>query len=205
MSTPLAPRTVILVALDFTEASEAAFSQGVDLAKALAGGELHLLRVVPLDTGNPDAPIGAPERALDDARKALENEVRLAGVRGVSSVEAHLAVGDPRREIVELAVELEADFVVVGSHGKGPVARAILGSVSAYVARKAPCVVVVARPKRTEDRPTVEPPCPACVETRATTAGQTFWCARHAQHHPHGRVRYETPESFAMGSMLIRP
>lgn len=205
MTTAPAPRTVILVALDFTEASEAAFTQGLALAEALPGGELHLFRAVPLDVGDPDAPIRAPEAALADARAALEKDMRIAAARGATAVEAHLAVGDPRREIVELAVELEADFVVVGSHGKGPVTRALLGSVSDHVARKAPCTVIVARPKRIEDRPTVEPPCPACVETRAKTAGATFWCARHAEHHPHGRLHYETPESFAMGSMLIRP
>ena len=48
-------------------------------------------------------------------------------------------------DYVRNAKEFEADLVVVGSHGRGPIAATVLGSVSAEVAETAPCSVLVAR------------------------------------------------------------
>jgi len=44
---------------------------------------------------------------------------------------------------VEVARKVEADLLVVGSHGKGPMKRLFLGSVSEGVLRRAPCPVLV--------------------------------------------------------------
>ena len=55
--------------------------------------------------------------------------------------------GRPRRLIVEAAEAEHADMVLVGSHGRGPVGRLLLGSVSEYVVRNAPCPVLVVRPR----------------------------------------------------------
>ncbi len=52
----------------------------------------------------------------------------------------------------------------------------------------------------------IEPPCPDCVEVRASSGGTAAWCARHS--HPHAmrhEGHYAYPQSFAMGSMLFRP
>jgi Universal stress protein family len=50
-------------------------------------------------------------------------------------------------EIVDLAGELEADLIIVGSRGLRGIRRAIAGSVSESVFRNARCPVMVARPK----------------------------------------------------------
>jgi hypothetical protein len=60
----------------------------------------------------------------------------------------------------------------------------LLGSVAEGVVRLAPCPVLVVRPKdETGPLPSIEPPCPACVETRKKTDGKELWCARHKEHH----------------------
>ena len=61
------------------------------------------------------------------------------------TVEATLLMGRPATVIAEEAIRIAADVVVVGSHGHGAVASALLGSVSAEVVDQAPCPVLVAR------------------------------------------------------------
>jgi nucleotide-binding universal stress UspA family protein len=54
-------------------------------------------------------------------------------------------VGEPADELVTAARDLEADVVVVGRRSGNPLRRLVLGSVSAYVLRHAPCDVLVVR------------------------------------------------------------
>jgi nucleotide-binding universal stress UspA family protein len=53
--------------------------------------------------------------------------------------------GDPARVIVGEAEASTADLIVMGSHGRGAVKRAVLGSVSQAVAAHAPCSVEIVR------------------------------------------------------------
>ena len=59
-----------------------------------------------------------------------------------SAVKAH---GDPATAIVEEAREIEADLIVVGTHGRGLVRDILLGSVSTKVVHRAHCDVLVVR------------------------------------------------------------
>jgi nucleotide-binding universal stress UspA family protein len=65
---------------------------------------------------------------LDDARRACE----AAGVRP----QVIARDGDPAGQIVEAAAAFGADIVVLGSHGRGPLGRLVLGSVSDAVAHR---------------------------------------------------------------------
>ena len=53
--------------------------------------------------------------------------------------------GKAYREILRYAVDVQAEFIVVGTHGRTGLGRAVLGSVAERVARHAPCTVVVAK------------------------------------------------------------
>ncbi len=53
--------------------------------------------------------------------------------------------GDAGPVLCQLAEELPADLIIVGSRGRGAIKRALLGSVSSYVINNAPCPVMVVR------------------------------------------------------------
>ncbi|MEM8620202.1 MAG: universal stress protein [Actinomycetota bacterium] len=63
---------------------------------------------------------------------------------GDREVETEVRIGDAGRQIVDLAAELPADVVVLGTSGHGGFRRAVLGSVSDHVVRHSPCPVLVA-------------------------------------------------------------
>ena len=64
---------------------------------------------------------------------------------GLMNVEIRILAGEPGEAICELAAELSAEAIVVGTRGRGRLKRAFLGSVSDHVVRNAPCSVVVTK------------------------------------------------------------
>jgi nucleotide-binding universal stress UspA family protein len=198
-------RTVIIAAVDRTPASDPAATTAAALAQGITGAELHLVHVIaPL----PEAafPVVPPNALLEDARKFIDGVTRTVADRFGGRIAAHLAAGEPAREILQLATDLEADVVVVGTHGKKALERMLVGSVSLNVVKKARCPVIVARPKEyvNDDVPEILPPCPRCLETQRVSAGERLWCEDHSRQHAHGRLHYEMPKGYGAGAMLIR-
>ncbi len=69
-----------------------------------------------------------------------------AAALGADNSETLVATGDPAQTLCELAAERSARAIVMGSRGRGGLKRALLGSVSDYVVRNAPCPVVITGP-----------------------------------------------------------
>lgn len=199
-------RIVIVAAIDGSQASEDVLRTSSVLGQTLAGVELHVVHVVepivPSEGGFVTAPLEGGRTIMD--RTLVQAREYFAG-----PLVGHLATGAPWPEVLQLATDLQADLIVVGSHRKKSVERWLLGSVSEQIVRRASCAVLVARPKdyTAFSGPEIEPPCVNCVAVQRQTSGKTLWCTRHdhSQKHPHGRLHYEAPQSFAVGSMLIRP
>lgn len=106
---------------------------------------LHVLQ--PAGPAPPQMDQGyAPElEAERDAAKALvervATELRSAGFK----VETLVGVGDVREGIIDTAGDWHADLIMVGSHGLRGMHRFLLGSVSEFVVRHAPCSVEIVR------------------------------------------------------------
>src|SRR5678816_1037870 len=61
--------------------------------------------------------------------------------------EVLLKTGDARDTINQTAKELGCDLIVMGTHGRRGLSRALLGSVAETVVRSAPCPVLTVRPQ----------------------------------------------------------
>lgn len=134
----------VLVATDLQEPSVAAARRALAIADANAA-KLSLLHV--LDRGEWAGalyPTDGPD--IETLRKRLLDELDSFGRRYLDGrAEAVLAVGRAARGIVAKADELDADLVVLGTHGGTALARALLGSVADAVAERAGCSVLVVR------------------------------------------------------------
>ena len=139
----------IVVPTDFSECAEAAWALAQRVATA-AGGELVLVHVLveqPL-FGETVFSMDRVQSVYDAARafgqKTLDAWTEQARGKGLTA-RAALRTGVPYREILDLVADERADLVVIGTHGRGGIDRALLGSVADRVVRLAPCPVLTVR------------------------------------------------------------
>ena len=85
------------------------------------------------------------ERAKSDARAKLEELAERIKEMGGEVAKTHAAVGRPDAQIVHIAEELDAELIIVGSRGLGPLKRSLMGSVSNSVVHHAHGSVLVVR------------------------------------------------------------
>jgi len=148
--------TKILLATDGSEEAALAVRTAVDIAQR-TNSELHVVHVGSsleyVGMGPPqigDIPAPTQEQLSAEARGLLDAEVEQVKAVGGTVAQAHLGVGAPDREIVELAEKLSVGLIVMGSRGRGGIRRALMGSVSDSVVRHAHCPVLVVRPEKSE-------------------------------------------------------
>lgn len=138
----------ILAATDFSASSE----QAVRKARLLAeecGAELHLLHVVEHFPEDMPCDLVAPEDTDPEAFVRATFEKRLAEFAermalAPVSVRVALGTGSAKQEIVDIAMALDADLIVLGSHGRLG-ASAWLGSTTDGVAHRAHCDLLTVR------------------------------------------------------------
>ena len=82
--------------------------------------------------------------ALEQGQSIAQDAV---AALGLSDAEVMVLRGEPGIALCNLATEQNARALVMGSRGRGGIKRALLGSVSDYVVRNAPCPVVITGPK----------------------------------------------------------
>jgi nucleotide-binding universal stress UspA family protein len=171
----------LIVGLAFGDADGAAFDQAARLALRVPRSELHLVHV--FEAKEPSA--AQEQDLLNHLRLYVNEKATLAGGLKAITVGIHLRAGKPVREIVQLATELHADLIVIGSH-KGPHLKSwLVGSTAEHLVASAPCAVLVASPRprvETKHDPVIEPPCPDCLRSRKLSHGGEWWCERHAHH-----------------------
>jgi nucleotide-binding universal stress UspA family protein len=138
----------LLVPIDFTEASLHALDYGLELAGKL-GARVTVTHVYHLPAYDfPDAAyFPTPEevsRLADAAGKHLDAIVASRKDQGVP-VTTVLRSGNDAEEICALAKELAVDLIVMGTHGRGAISTAFVGSTAQKVIRMAPVPVITLR------------------------------------------------------------
>jgi nucleotide-binding universal stress UspA family protein len=138
----------ILVPTDFGETSDHAIEAALDLAKALRA-KVHVVHVYQIPVyGFPDgAFVPGPEiaaRISESSEKGLLAVLDRFKDRGIPMAKS-LRTGAAHEEIVACAKELPAQIIVMGTHGRGAIAHALLGSVTERVVRTSPVPVLTIR------------------------------------------------------------
>ncbi len=137
----------ILVALDGSDQSEKAFDE------ALAIGRRNkailyvtwIINDVELSTS-----AYAFSKLLQEEQthvaKYLEQKVHTAKQNGIEEVHTIVDIGNPKKIIAQdIPKDYGIDLIVMGSTGKGAIAKVLVGSTTAYVVNQAPCNVMVVK------------------------------------------------------------
>jgi nucleotide-binding universal stress UspA family protein len=137
----------ILVPTDLSEGAEQALDYACELARNL-DAEIHLLNVVGIPAlGVPELGVALTSAVIDQL--VVENQTalqQLARTRCTARLgQVLIKAGDPRDMINRTAQELGVDLIIMGTHGRRGITRALLGSVAETVVRSAPCAVLTVR------------------------------------------------------------
>jgi nucleotide-binding universal stress UspA family protein len=143
----------ILVPTDFSEYSKRGVCAAMGIARHF-DSDLYFVNVWPPEfIFLEELKASADEefkRKLEAAKEGREKKLReFVEQLGLADLRAHYLIksGPPYLEIIIAARELEADLIVIGSHGLTGIASMLIGSVAEKVVRKAGCPVLTVKPE----------------------------------------------------------
>ena len=208
----------LLVGVDFSELADRALREAFVLASQRENSEIHALSVLPVASEDPRYAISVfaalDETAiLETAIQRLATHVQLQlekfrlehpeGNRAFRVV-SHANVDTAAHGIVQLASDLGADLIVIGTHNPKGIERFLLGSVAEGTVRAARCPVLVIPPHPEPDADAkIAPPCTECAKTRATSGGKELWCAQHRERHGRRHTYHQSDRSSADGNFPL--
>jgi nucleotide-binding universal stress UspA family protein len=133
----------ILVPYDFDDTSNAAVEHATGFA-SMFGAVLEVLHVSHRTAA---IPTEFPSDLDPDIEATARERFRKMTSHGKpkSDLDLHLRAGTPHTEIIGFAKERQTDLIVMGTHGRGALAHAVMGSVAERVVRSAPCPVLTVR------------------------------------------------------------
>ncbi len=159
----------ILVATDFSDASNAALSYGRTLAEQFAARLLVVHVVEDIATMNLTVDsfvtlLPKLQKELEDAaRTQLDAALARGQWRGPRPQTAVITSNARAAAIVDYAQNAGADLIVIGTRGRGGISRLLLGSVAERVIRTAPCPVLAVHHPGRELAQSETPPAGAAV------------------------------------------
>jgi nucleotide-binding universal stress UspA family protein len=163
----------IVVGFDFSSLSERAVEEALTVSATRAPAEIHVVTVGHEYGTLACLPGETKPLKEEDAREVVRRRVaevvaryqKAHGPVAVERIAVYVLVATPSGNlatpITDLAASVEADLVIVGTHGRTGVRRALLGSVAAEVARGSRCSVYIVNPSdfvEGEKVPEIEPP-----------------------------------------------
>jgi universal stress protein A len=154
------PYKIILCPVDFDDNSMAALAHARRLAIDM-GATIHLLHVLPILPMLADHGVNVGDEAAEkQAQSQLKDLVRRRLTRTPAEIHTHIAfVSEVPKAILAFARDLNADLIVMATHGRTGVKHLFFGSVTEAVVRNAVCPVLTLRftseaePKREAAKP----------------------------------------------------
>ena len=134
----------ILVPVDGSEGSDKAVARAIDIA-GICGAKLNFLYIaninqLAISAALTQAILGAIRKAGETILERAENMLP-GGIEHEKILEAV----SPAATILKYEETLQADLIVMGSRGLGPVKGVLLGSVSQYIVERAKCPVLLVK------------------------------------------------------------
>lgn len=144
---PFIPKNTIVVPVDFSASSAPAIRTALEFSARPSS--VHVVHVIP--ELNPVSPLGVwgdadtEQTLVKNAQEYLDTFLASHDIEGVTT---SIQVGPDGTRIVEYADKQQADLIVIPSHGRSGLTRALLGSVAERVIRHANCPTLVLRRER---------------------------------------------------------
>lgn len=197
---------VVVVGTDYSKHAERALKVAFAEAMRSVPAELHVVHATFAVGPNASVSPGrafegfgpVPALTVDEQQARLIQHLdqvfeSLPGFHeGQVRVFAHVVLNEPVVGLTAVASALEAQLLVVGTHGHHGITRWLLGSVAEGALRQATCPILVIPPEPNELAvPTIEPPCARCVAARTSSGGAEMWCEQHRERHDRRHTYYQ--------------
>jgi nucleotide-binding universal stress UspA family protein len=197
----------LLMGTDFSESSDRALEEAVRLAELLSA-RLDIAHICHRPAFTREGEMMSVMRAAD-CLEALRARVALT-----VPADAHLRTGDPVSGLLGVIHDLQPALVIVGSHGRSAVTRALLGGVTTRLCHQSPVAVLVVpapglaalvdRPGESQGAPdasrSIAWSCPGCGHIRGAMASEKT-CSRCGRH---PAIWDSAPVSWAPADALER-
>ncbi|MES1178217.1 MAG: universal stress protein [Myxococcales bacterium] len=211
---------IVLVGVDFSTLANRALQEAFSIASRRAAAEVHVISVLPIASDDPTVALAAftsmdqtqlLEEGVERLRSHVQQELQRfctahpsanAGFRIVS----HAHFDTAAHGIVQLASDVGAHLIVIGTRNPKRFERLLLGSVAEGTVRDACCpVLVIPAPPEADPSTVITPPCPECLRLRARTAsaGRDLWCAQHSERHGRRHTYHQTDRSGAESNLPL--
>jgi nucleotide-binding universal stress UspA family protein len=139
----------IVVGMDLEVEGDVALTEALVLASAVPNSEIHPVYAIAGDPAVQMKALDAMARHLTEAMEALRKRVEdvATNLGALQRTRLHVRFGNAAEVIHQVAVDCDADLIVVGTHGRNYAERLLLGSVSSALLKIARLPVLVARIK----------------------------------------------------------
>ncbi|WP_225072395.1 universal stress protein [Desulfuromonas sp. CSMB_57] len=139
----------ILFATDFSDNSEYAFEYALALAKKFEA-LLAIIHVInePVDLRGfyvPHISFESLEEEIEEGARKMMDRFCRSHVRDYEPVMTFIVPGVPYDEVIKKALELSADLIIMGTHGRSGLDHVLFGSTAEKVVRKSPIPVMTVR------------------------------------------------------------
>jgi nucleotide-binding universal stress UspA family protein len=197
----------LVVGYDYSELSQLSLAHAQAVARGSTGAEITVVEVLspPALDSNELMAFSNDAVLIETHRVELENALKAWPVPAQARLIADVRFGNPADEVCEVAKEVDADFIFVGTHARAGIGHFFASSIAERTVLKAPCSVIVVRARESDRVPKVEPLCPDCQELKRQAQDSSLWCHNHTHHgHLPLHLHYKYPEHFARGTMNLR-